>query len=205
MRYWDVTTDIVQFNTFFNHTGFAINIVSLFLSLSQTMSGVMSTHMPGFLSGVNYLSPIRYAIRSLAPYTLRDIVFTCNESQKVPDGRGGMECTVQNGVQALQLYNLDVSPWQETIALAGVTIIYRLLAYVVLRIAKTHWNLEGFKKTRSSANKREQAVEQKSAPETEKGVLAKDITGLTTTEKVDNDKVKDEESGRSGGVGSETV
>lgn len=120
-----------------------MNIVSIFLSLAQTMSGVLSIHMPGFLSAMNYLSPIRYAIRNLAPYSLRDIEFTCNASQMIPDGNGGMRCTVQNGIEALQLYSLDVNPWPQVLALGGCTIVYRALAYVILRVAKSHWEHKG--------------------------------------------------------------
>lgn len=104
------------------------------------MSGVLSIHMPAFLNGVNYLSPIRYAVRNLAPYTLSNIEFTCNDSQKLPDG----SCTISTGKEALQLYNLDVNPWPQLVALGGCALIYRLLAYAVLRFSRGHW--DGLKK-----------------------------------------------------------
>ena len=77
------------------------------------MSGVLSINMPSFLQGVNCLSPIRYAIRNLAPYSLRDITFTCNESQRLPNG----ECTISTGAQVLQLYDLDTNPGMNIMAL----------------------------------------------------------------------------------------
>ena len=99
------------------------------------MSGVLSINMPSFLQGVNYLSPIRYAIRNLAPYTLRGIVFTCNEATKLPNG----ECPITTGVQVLQLYDLDANPGINIMALGVCTVIYRLLAYILLKAARTHW------------------------------------------------------------------
>lgn len=99
------------------------------------MSGVLSINMPGFLQGANYLSPIRYTIRNLAPYSLRDITFTCNDTQKLPNG----ECIISTGQQVLQLYDLDTNPGMNIMALGICTLLYRLLAYLLLRAMRTHW------------------------------------------------------------------
>jgi hypothetical protein len=99
------------------------------------MSGVMSIGMPGFLQGVNYLSPIRYAIRNLAPYSLHGITFTCNDSQKLPNG----ECIISTGQQVLQLYDLDTNPAMNIMALGICTLVYRLLAFLLLKAMRTHW------------------------------------------------------------------
>jgi ABC-type multidrug transport system ATPase subunit len=128
----------IMFNTLFHHTGFAINIMSVLLSISLTMSGILSINMPAFLSALNYLSPVRYAIRNLAPYSLRDIAFTCNESQRLPDG----SCTISNGEDVLRLYNLDVKPGWEVLALGVCVLVYRAVAYLLLRFRRTRW--EGF-------------------------------------------------------------
>jgi hypothetical protein len=99
------------------------------------MSGILSINMPVFLTGVNYLSPIRYIIRNLAPYSLRDITFTCNDSQRLPNG----ECTISTGQQVLQLYDLDTNPGINLMALGVCTLVYRLLAYLLLKAMRTHW------------------------------------------------------------------
>ncbi|KAF7883015.1 hypothetical protein EAF00_011504 [Botryotinia globosa] len=125
----------IMFNTLFSHTGFAVNLTSVFLSIAQFMSGIMSIGMPAFLQGVNYLSPIRYAIRNLAPYTLRSIVFTCTDAQKLPDG----SCPINNGVEALNLYDLNTDALWNIIALGICTVIYRSLAYLLLKAMRTHW------------------------------------------------------------------
>ena len=112
-----------------------MNLTSVFLSVAQFMSGIMSIDMPRFLQGVNYLSPIRYAIRNLAPYSLRSITFTCNDTQKLPNG----ECIISTGQQVLQLYDLDTNPAMNIMALGVCTLVYRLLAYLLLKAMRTHW------------------------------------------------------------------
>jgi hypothetical protein len=99
------------------------------------MSGILSIDMPGFLQGVNYLSPIRYAVRNLVPYSLRGITFTCNSSQRLPNG----ECPITTGQQVLELYDLDTNPGINIMALGICTLVYRLLAYLLLKAMRTHW------------------------------------------------------------------
>ncbi|KAK6592492.1 ABC transporter [Botrytis cinerea] len=142
-----------QFNTLFSHTGFAVNLTSVFLSIAQFMSGIMSIGMPAFLQAVNYLSPIRYAIRNLAPYTLRSIVFTCTDAQKLPDG----SCPINTGVEALDLYDLNTDALWNIIALGICTLIYRGLAYVLLKGMRTHWKGVG-KRGKGSENSNEPRV-----------------------------------------------
>ncbi|KAL3423811.1 ABC transporter [Phlyctema vagabunda] len=125
----------IMFNTLFAHTGFAVNLTSVFLSVAQIMAGVLSINMPSFLKAMNYLSPIRYAIRSLAPVSLRDINFTCGDVQRLPSG----ECTISSGAQVLALYDLDGDPGLNLMALGVCTVIYRLLAYVLLKVMRMHW------------------------------------------------------------------
>ncbi|ESZ90351.1 ABC transporter [Sclerotinia borealis F-4128] len=123
------------FNTLFSHTGFAVNLTSVFLSIAQFMSGILSINMPAFLQGVNYLSPIRYAIRNLAPYTLRSIEFTCTDAQRLPNGN----CPISTGVEALELYDLNDNPLWNIVALGICTLVYRLLAWALLKAMRTHW------------------------------------------------------------------
>jgi hypothetical protein len=100
------------------------------------MSGILSINMPAFLSALNYLSPVRYAIRNLAPYTLRNIVFTCNDQQRLPDG----SCTLGTGKQVLELYGLDVDPGWEVLALGACAVLYRVAAWGLLRLGRTRWD-----------------------------------------------------------------
>ena len=111
--------------------------MSVLLSISLTMSGILSINMPAILSALNYLSPVRYAIRNLAPYSLRPILFTCNDQQRLPDG----SCTISNGYQVLDLYNLNVEPGLEVLALGACALVYRVVAYLLLQVKRGRWEV----------------------------------------------------------------
>ncbi|TQV92919.1 ABC transporter [Cordyceps javanica] len=96
----------IMFNTLFAHTGFAVNIMGVFLSVANGMAGVLSINMPEAFNAVNYLSPIRYATRAMAPYAMRGVEFHCTGEQTLPDG----SCPITTGEQVLNLYNFDVDP-----------------------------------------------------------------------------------------------
>lgn len=121
----------ITFNTFFSHTGFAVNITSVFLSVSQLMGGTMSINIPSFLQAFNHLSPAKYSIASLAVYTLTDVRFTCTPSQKVNG-----QCPIQNGEEVLSLYHLNQNPKLNLMALGILAVCYRLVAYVVLKVKR---------------------------------------------------------------------
>ncbi|KAF2088527.1 ABC transporter-like protein [Saccharata proteae CBS 121410] len=131
----------IMSNTLFSHTGFAVNVTSLLLSIAQTMGGVMSLDVPVFLQAWNHLSPVKYAVANLAVYTLRDQRFTCEEAQRLADGR----CSIETGQQVLELYRLDKNPWLNVMALGIVTVVYRLLAYALLKARRERWSLRFWK------------------------------------------------------------
>jgi ABC-type multidrug transport system ATPase subunit len=125
----------IMFNTLFNHTGFAVNLTSIFLSVANTMGGVLSTDMPKLFVYFNYLSPIRYATRAMATFSLHGQQFTCDDSQRLPDGK----CFIETGEQVLDLYNLNVDGVINIVGLAVCLVVYRLVAWVMLRAARTRF------------------------------------------------------------------
>lgn len=125
----------IMFNTVLPHTGFAVNVMGVFLSVANIMAGILSINMPDLFKAVNYLSPIRYGTRAIAPYSLRGVEFTCNDSQRQPDGR----CPIETGQDVLNLYNFDVDPVVNIAALAGCVVVYRLLAWGLLRVVRGRW------------------------------------------------------------------
>lgn len=127
----------IMFNTLFRHTGFAVNVTSVILSVATLMGGVMSLNIPSFLAAFNHLSPIMWALGNLAPYSLRDQRFTCNDYQRLPNG----ECPISTGLQVLQLYNLDKNAGLNLLALGICAVVYRVVAYILLKAKRTHWNL----------------------------------------------------------------
>ncbi|KAI6780236.1 putative ABC transporter ATP-binding protein/permease-like protein [Emericellopsis cladophorae] len=125
----------IMFNTLLPHTGFAINVMGIFLSVANTMAGILSIDMPDLFQAVNYLSPIRYATRAVAPYSLRGVEFTCNDSQRRPDGR----CLIETGQDVLDLYKFEEGPLVNIGALAACVVVYRILAWALLRVVRGRW------------------------------------------------------------------
>lgn len=125
----------ILFLTMFSHTGLAVSVMSIVLSISVHLGGVLSINVDKFLAGVNYISPIKWQVGGLLSYSLRDIDFSCTPEQRLGDGR----CPIETGQQVLELYKLNVDTAKYAIALVGVTIGYRLLAYAGLRLRRTDW------------------------------------------------------------------
>ncbi|KAI9816598.1 MAG: hypothetical protein M1827_001730 [Pycnora praestabilis] len=125
----------IVFNTIFNHTGFAVNVISVILSLATLMAGVVSLQVPTFLSAFNHLSPLLWSLGNLAPYSLRDQKFTCTDYQRLANG----QCPINTGQDVLILYGLNKNAGLNLLALGLCAIIYRGVAYLLLKAMKTHW------------------------------------------------------------------
>jgi len=128
----------IIFNTLFQHTGFTVNVTSSVLSIGVVMSGIMSTNMPTFLEGMNFISPVKYAMQNLVPYSLEGVKFTCKRSQRLP----GKKCPVETGQDVLKLYRMDGHiPWKNLVALVAATVIYRLVAYIAVIMRRGQWGV----------------------------------------------------------------
>lgn len=130
----------IMFNTVVSHIGFAVNIMGMFLSIANAMAGILSIDAPKAFKALNYLSPIRYSLRAIAPYALRNEKFYCKPEQLLADGT----CPIETGKQVLQLYDFDDNPVVNVAALAGCVVVYRLLAWLLLKLARARWG--SFKK-----------------------------------------------------------
>lgn len=128
----------IMFCTLFSHVGFAVNVTSILLSISTILGGVMSLNVNDVLQGINHLSPIKYSIANLAPYSLRHQHFSCTPSQQLADG----SCPITSGQQVLDLYNLDKDGPMNIMALGVCTVIYRLVAYALLKVIRSQEFLE---------------------------------------------------------------
>lgn len=131
----------IMFCTLFDHVGFSVQITSVLLSISIVMSGIMSLDVPDVLQGINYLSPIKYSVSNMAPYTMTGQTFTCSDAQRLPDGH----CPLETGKQVLDLYNQNGNPEINLMALGICAIVYRLIAYVLLRVRRSHGVWEGLR------------------------------------------------------------
>ena len=131
----------ILFNTFFSHAGFAVSVISILLSLATILGGIMSLNVPSFLQALNHLSPIKYNVANVVPYAMRNISFTCTDSERLSNGH----CPIETGDQVLQLYNLQTDAGLNVLALGVCTIIYRLLAYVALKLTRMHLSLRSIR------------------------------------------------------------
>ncbi|KAJ5103718.1 ABC-2 type transporter [Penicillium argentinense] len=134
----------IMFCTLFSHVGFAVNVTSILLSISTILGGVMSLNVNDVLQGINHLSPIKYAIANLAPYSLHGQQFYCSASQRLANGK----CPIETGDQILDLYNLNKSGPMNIMALGVCTIIYRFVAYAFLRAMRSHRLMERWREWR---------------------------------------------------------
>ncbi|KAI5306170.1 hypothetical protein KEM56_002009 [Ascosphaera pollenicola] len=119
--------------TLFSNVGFAVNIMALALSVATIMGGVLSLNIPSVLSAVNYLSPLKYSLANVAPYSIKDMQFSCSVDQRLPNG----DCPISTGTQVLQLYKLDKDARLYVIGTASCALAYRLLAYTLLRFERS--------------------------------------------------------------------
>lgn len=139
----------IMFCTLFSHVGFAVNVTSILLSISTILGGVMSLNVNEVLQGINHLSPIKYSIANLAPYSMHDQHFDCTPSQRLADGH----CPIQTGEQVLDLYNLNTDGAMNVLALGVCTLVYRVVAYAFLKAMRSQRVMERWHEWRRSRRK----------------------------------------------------
>ncbi|PBK66494.1 P-loop containing nucleoside triphosphate hydrolase protein [Armillaria solidipes] len=121
------------------NTGLALNITNVLMSVAMYMAGLMSLDMPAFLKALDKLSPLGYSVRNMMPYAFRGQTFSCGDDQRLADG----SCAISTGEQVLEIFNLgDVNAPLNLCAIVITTVVYRLLAYAVLKLVKTRFKIE---------------------------------------------------------------
>lgn len=124
----------IMFCTLFDHVGFSVQVTSVMLSISMVMGGIMSPDIPDVLQGINYISPVMYSVSNMAPYTMKNRVFTCSDAQRLPDG----SCPIETGEQVLNLYNQDKNAAMHLMGLGLCAVAYRLAAYGLIKARRQH-------------------------------------------------------------------
>jgi hypothetical protein len=104
--------------------------------------------MPGFLRGFNYISILKWGTGNFFLYclilgavlsvSLRDVEFYCTPGQLNGDGT----CPITTGEDVLRLYNMDVDTTAYILGMVACLIIYRLIAYALIKLKLTHWRLK---------------------------------------------------------------
>ncbi|KAK0468631.1 P-loop containing nucleoside triphosphate hydrolase protein [Armillaria novae-zelandiae] len=127
-------------NTFFTQdTGLALSISNILMSIAMYIAGLMSLNMPRFLEYLNKLNPLGYSVRNMMPYVLRGQMFSCEDDQRLTDG----SCAISTGEQVLEIFNLkDVNAPLNLCAVVICAVVYRLLAYAVLKAVKSRFKIE---------------------------------------------------------------
>ena len=120
----------IMSNTIFNHSGFAVNLTSVILSLALIMARVLSVNLtPGFRP------PRPGQVVGGEPWhrTLSKVrLSTCTKVQQLSNGI----CPIRTGQQVLEPYKLDSDPGRSLAALGACTIAYRIATYILLKATK---------------------------------------------------------------------
>jgi len=106
------------------------------------MAGLISLNVPAFLQAFNHLSPLKYAVANMIPFSLQHVEFTCLPAQRLPNG----QCPIQNGKQVLETYGFNGSlntAWKNLGYLVVVTVAYRLLGWAVLKGRRWRFGIVG--------------------------------------------------------------
>lgn len=151
----------IIFCTLFDNNGLSVNFASVANSLFLSMTGchliyfkfsygrILSPTMPAFLRGFNYISVLKWGtgapcylfslltLGAVLTVSLQKVKFHCTTSQLLGDGT----CPVTTGEEVLGLYNLNVNTLTYSFGMLACLIIYRLIAYGLLKLKLTSWNL----------------------------------------------------------------
>jgi hypothetical protein len=111
--------------------GFSASVTSVCLSIFSAMAGQLAINMPEFLQDINYVNVMKYGAAVLGIVQYSGLTFVCTNGQLLPDGT----CPITSGDQLLALYKFDTNNYHLYLGLmAAVTVGYRLIAYLVLKI-----------------------------------------------------------------------
>lgn len=131
----------IIFNTLFLHEGFAINIISVLLSIGSMMGGVMSLNMPPVLKAFNWLSPLKYALGALVNQTFSGKSFSC-EGQTIDSTTN--TCLFSTGDAVLDSFELKASVPVYLGVLIVCVVMYRLIALAVLKLTRLKIGISRF-------------------------------------------------------------
>ena len=70
--------------------------------------------------------------------SLHGVKFYCTPDQLAADGK----CPVTTGEDVLKLYNLDVDTLAYAMGMVACLILYRVIAYGLLKLKLMHWQLK---------------------------------------------------------------
>lgn len=66
---------------------------------------------------------------------LRGVKFACTAEQRLPNG----SCLIYTGEEVLSLYKFDEEPVVNVAAMAGCIVVYRVLAWLLIKLMRARW------------------------------------------------------------------
>ena len=127
----------IMFCSLVHHVGFSVSITNAVLGIFVVMSGFMSANMPVFLDRINRISPVSYVGRLMGINEFSEtVMFSCS-SEEVAQNL----CWYQTGSDVLNILAVEGTNtfrydqfWVYLGTAAGLLVIYRLLAYGILKM-----------------------------------------------------------------------
>lgn len=95
----------VIFCAMFMHVGFSVNVMSIFIGITNQFTGFVSLSIPMWLDYLGYFSPAKWGSVILTNVVFRGEAFSCDKSEELVTG----DCPLSTGQQVLNLYNMDYS------------------------------------------------------------------------------------------------
>lgn len=119
----------VAFFSVFLHAGFAVNVVSVFISVFCMAAGFISIKQSGVVNSINYISPLQYGAWILTNTVFRDTTFSCTAAElSTPGG------CMKTGREVLELYEMWTGDQQTQVLILGLlTLGFVLISWGFLR------------------------------------------------------------------------
>lgn len=126
----------VMFCAMFMHVGFSVNVMSIFIGVTNQFTGFVSLSIPKWLNYFGYFSPAKWGSVLLTNEVFRGETFRCSKSEVLLNG----ECPLHTGHEVLDLYNMDYSndtyqsQFSCLVILSALTLLFLACAFVVFRM-----------------------------------------------------------------------
>jgi ABC-type multidrug transport system ATPase subunit len=93
----------IIFCAIFLHVGFSVNIMSIFIGVTNQFAGFVSLSIPFWLNYVGYISPVKWGSVVLTNVVFHGETFTCSKEEEIYPGR----CPLSTGSEVLELYHMN--------------------------------------------------------------------------------------------------
>lgn len=124
----------IIFCAIFMDVGFSVNLMSIFIGVTNQFAGFVSLSIPHWLNYVGFISPVKWGSIVLTNVVFRGETFTCSDEEEIYPGR----CPLSTGKEVLELYDMGYSdeyPRQFYLIMVGLlTGILFVASFVIFRI-----------------------------------------------------------------------